>query len=133
MKIGKIKKCHIDKSKIKIITNQMKTRFIFEIAIAIIGICAVLLFGDKGGVVLVLIALLPVIFKKKFDDEDKIIFRKVSLYTIIPLLAFLIALFFVINQKVNGYFIRDISWWLAGFFLLLSHGFIGLIFFGKKK
>ena len=43
----------------------MKTRFIYETIIAIIGIPALIIFGSKGGIVLVLIAAATIINKKE--------------------------------------------------------------------
>jgi hypothetical protein len=111
----------------------MKTRFFYELIIAIIGILAVLIFGQKGGAVLALIALQPLLFKREFDDEDKILFKKVNIYTLIPLCALLIPMFIFFNQKINGNIIKDLSIWLAGFIFLFSHGIMGLIFFINKK
>jgi hypothetical protein len=111
----------------------MKTRFIFETIIGVIGILALIMFGSKGGSVTVLIVLFPFITKKKFDDEDKILFKKVNMYTLVPFSILLAAMFVFFNQQINGYAIRDLCVWLFGFFFLLSHGIMGIMFFMNKK
>ena len=111
----------------------MKIRFIFETLIGIIGIPAILLFGPKGGTILTLIVLLPLIRKRKFDDEDKLLFRKANIYSLIPFCILLSLMFVFYNQQINGYNIRDICMWLAGSFFVLSHGIVELIFFKNKK
>jgi hypothetical protein len=111
----------------------MKTQFICETAIGIIGLLAVFILGNKGGAVLALMALQPFLMKKILDDKDKILFRKTNMYTLIPFSILIAAMFVFFNQQINGYTIRDLCVWLFGFFFLLSHGIMGLMFFMNKK
>jgi hypothetical protein len=111
----------------------MKTQFIYETAISIIGIIAVLLFGPKGGAILALLVLILFIGKKKFDDEDKVLFRKVNMYTLIPFCIILALILVFLNRQINGYIVKDLWVYLVGFLFCLAHGVTGLIVFRNKK
>ncbi len=111
----------------------MKKRFIFETIIGIILIASIILFGAKGGAALVLLAMQPLIGRKKFDDEDKILFRKANIFSLIPFCILLSQMFVFFNHQINGQLISDLWMWFTGSFFLLSHGIVGLIFFRNKK
>jgi hypothetical protein len=111
----------------------MKTHFIYEAAIGIIGIIAVFIFGNKGGAVLALMALEPFLPKSKFDEEIKILYRKTNKFTLIPFCILLALMFIFFNQQINGHIIKNICVWLFAYSLLLSHGCMGFVFFMNKK
>ena len=112
----------------------MKTQFIFETSIGFIGIIAVLLFGSYGGSILALLALQPFLIKKhNLDEEEKILFKKVNINSLILFFALLLPMYVFFEQKINGNVIRDIWLFLVGYIFVLAHGIIGLKFFVFNK
>ena len=109
----------------------MTKRFTYEMIIGILGVAAVLWFGEKGMAVLALLAAQPFIGKKKADERESQLFNKVGNITAAATLLACVIIHFSSDFVVNGFKIGE-SWLiLAVFSFVLAHGTAGLIIFKR--
>lgn len=105
----------------------MKIRFIYELTVGIISFIAVYLFGDVGTVAIVLLAAHPFVGKKKADEREKQLHRKVGNITAGATLLACIGIYFASDLVVNGTQIGELWLPLVAFSFVVAHGGIGLI------
>ena len=111
----------------------MGKRFAYELMVGIVLLVAILLFGEKGMVVLVLLAVQPFIGKKKADERESQLFNKVGNYTAgITLLACVMINYFS-DLTVNGQLIGKNWLMLVVAAFLIAHGASGIIVFKKDE
>jgi len=113
----------------------MRLRFAYESLVGFIGLIAVLLLGDVGGVSLVLFAFFPVIVRmNKGDNPDErelLLFYKTSNFTLILIFVSLVLIYVFSGLTINGHAVGD-SWYLLSISsILFIHGLIGLAVFKK--
>jgi hypothetical protein len=120
----------------------MKTRFIYELAIGIIGIGAVLFWGEIGMATFSLLAFNPFIGKgksslvkwnrQKWDEREYYLFYKTGNWTMLITLVAMIIIYFCRNLSLNEHLVND-SWLLLSVnAFLFAHGLSGLIIFDKN-
>ena len=120
----------------------MKTRFIYELTVGIIGISAVLFWGEIGIVSFSLLAFYPFIGKGKnslirwnrqeWDEREYHLFYKTGNWSMIITLMALIIIYFGRNLSVNEHLVND-SWLILSInAFLFAHGLSGLIIFNKN-
>ena len=115
----------------------MKTRFAYESLVGLIGLITVLLFGEVGGVSLVLFALFPVIVRLKKahkpDERELLLFYQTSNFTLILIFMALVLIYVASGVRINGNMIGD-NWYLLSISsILFIHGLIGLVVFKKMN
>lgn len=113
----------------------MRARFAYESLVGLIGLIAVLIFGDVGGVSLVLFVFFPVIVRmKKADNPDEselLLFYKTSNFTVILIFVALVLIYVFSGLTINGHMVGD-SWYLLSISsILFIHGLIGVTVFKK--
>lgn len=113
----------------------MRARFAYEGFVGLIGLIAVLLFGDVGGVSLVLFVFFPVIVRmKKADNPDEnelLLFYKTSNFTLILIFVALVLIYVFSDLTINGHMVGE-SWYLLSISsILFIHGMMGLAVFKK--
>ena len=113
----------------------MKARFAYESLVGLIGLIAVLLFGDVGGVSLVLFAFFPVIVRMNKannpDERELLLFYKTSNFTLILIFVALVLIYVFSGLTINGHTVGD-SWYLLSISsILFIHGLIGLSVFKR--
>lgn len=82
----------------------MVLRFWYEFAFGVITLISVLIFGPKGMVAMVLIALIPIIMrvkKIKTDEREKQLFFKSTQYIINGIVVLIIISVFVFGVKLK--------------------------------
>ena len=82
----------------------MAFRFWYELAFGVITLIAVLIFGQKGIVAIVPLALLPIITrikKIKPDERDNYLFYKSTQYIINTIVVLILAGVFIFGIKLN--------------------------------
>lgn len=109
----------------------MTKRFIIELIIGLAGIAAVLLFGNSGMTVLVLLVIYPFVRKKKVDERESQLFNKVGNITAILTLLACVGIYLASDWGVNGYKIGEHWLLLAVYSFLIAHGMAGLVIFKK--
>jgi hypothetical protein len=106
----------------------MILRFSYELAVGVITILSVIIFGEKGQAAFALLALLPVILriiKFKPDERELALFYKSGNLTVVLLVAALFGLSFF---GLEEFFMKN--WmFISASALLISHGLSGLIVF----
>ena len=105
----------------------MTKRFLLELIVGIIGLIAVLLFGDAGTAVITLLVVHPFIGKKKADERESQLFNKVGNVTAALTLLAAIGIYFASDIVVNGYQIGAHWLMLLVFSFLIVHGASGLV------
>ena len=111
----------------------MNKKFILEFIVGIILLVSVLLFGQKGMAAFALLAIHPLIKKKKKLDEREIqLFNTIGNFTAGATLLVSVLVYYFSDFVINGWTIGDnwLFYVLSGF--LISHGMSGLIIFNKK-
>ena len=113
----------------------MRLRFAFESLVGLIGLAAVLLLGDVGGVFLVLFVLFPVIARAgrthKPDERELQLFYQTSNFTLILIFIALVLIYVASDLTINGHQIGE-NWYLLSISsILFIHGLIGLIVFRR--
>jgi hypothetical protein len=103
-------------------------RFAYELAVGVITIGAIILFGSKGQAAFALLALLPLILrilKVKPDERELALFYKSGNLTLALLVS---SLFFFGLTGLEDFFIKN--WmFITASALLIAHGLAGLIIF----
>lgn len=115
----------------------MKARFAYESLVGLIGLIAVLLLGDGGGVSLVLFVFYPVIVRMnkadKPDERELLLFYQTSNFTLILIFVALVLIYVFSGLTINGHTVGD-SWYLLSISsILFIHGLIGLAVFKKMR
>jgi hypothetical protein len=110
----------------------MTKRFIFELIAGILLLIAVILFGAKGMVALIILAVQPFIGKKKADEREFQLFYKVGNYTAGAVLVACIIIYECSDMVVNGQLIGKLWLFLVISAFLIAHGASGLIIFKKN-
>lgn len=110
----------------------MKNRFYYELIVGIIGIAAVLVFGQPGFAALALLAGYGFMKRTKADEREYQLFYKVGNITAALTLLIAIAIFFGSNLSLNGKPVGDLWLYLLCFSFLLVHGLSGLIVFNRS-
>lgn len=106
----------------------MNKRFILELIVGIILLVAVLIFGQKGMVVFVLLAIHPFIAKKKkLDERESQLFNSIGNYTAAITLLASVATFYFSDFVINGWTIEENWLFYVVSAFLISHGASGLI------
>ncbi len=113
----------------------MKARFAFESLVGLIGLVAVLLLGNKGGVFLVLFVFFPVIVRlnkaNRPDERELQLFYQASNFTLILIFIALVLIYVASGVTINGHQIGD-NWYLLSISsILFVHGLIGLVVFRR--
>ncbi len=111
----------------------MNKRFIFELIIGVALLASILIFGHQGMVALVLLALLPLINKKKkFDEREIQLFYKIGNITAAATFLFSAIIYYLSDMSINGETIGT-NWlfYLCAAFLI-SHGVTGLVILSKE-
>jgi hypothetical protein len=111
----------------------MKKRFAYELGVGIILLAAVLFFGTKGMLAIVLLALQPFIGKKTADERENQLFYRVGNYTAGITLVASVIIFECSDMILNGLIIGK-NWLgmvIASF--LIAHGAMGLIIFKTNE
>lgn len=107
----------------------MKRRFIYTLIIGVIVWVSILIFGKVGSSSLALMAILPFIKKKQYDERDFQLFYKTNSLSF----AIMILIMVIINQlQIAGNTLMQENWLIlsiAGFFV--AQGFVGLIVFNR--
>jgi hypothetical protein len=103
-------------------------RFAYELAVGVITIGAIIVFGSKGQAAFALLAPLPIILrmlKVKPDERELALFYKSGNLTLALVIA---ALFFLGLTGMEDFFIKN--WmFITASALLITHGLAGLIIF----
>ena len=110
----------------------MKTRFAYELFVGIVLMIAIILFGDKGFVALVLLAVQPFIGKKKADERESQLFYRVGNYTAGATLLAAIAVYYFSDSLVNGIPLGKFWLGLVVAAFIMAHGASGLIIFKRN-
>lgn len=120
----------------------MKTRFIYELTIGLIGIGAVLFWGEIGMVTFLLLAFGPFISmgknslirwnRQSWDEREYQLFYKTGNWSIALTLLAMITIYFCRNLSVNEYLINDNWLILSVNSFLFAHGLSGLVIFGNN-
>jgi hypothetical protein len=110
----------------------MKTRFILELFIGLLGISAVLFWGSVGSVVLAALVVLPFIKKRKVDERETQLLYKTGNLTAVVTLLFAVVINNISQMKINGNVIGDNWLMLLVFIFILAHGAAGLFYFSKE-
>lgn len=111
----------------------MIKRFTYELAVGIILLIAVLLFGTKGLAVLALLAAHPFIGQKKADERESQLFNKVGNYTAGATLLVCVIIYYSSDVVVNGQALEKLWFGLAVAAFIIAHGAAGLIVFKKSE
>ncbi len=113
----------------------MKIRFAFESLVGLIGLIAVLLLGEVGGIFLVLFAFFPAIVRlnkaNKPDERELQLFYQASNFTLILIFIALVLIYVLSGVTLNGHQIGDNWYLLSVSSILFTHGLIGLVVFRK--
>jgi hypothetical protein len=111
----------------------MNRRFILEFIVGVTLLVSVLIFGQKGMVALVLLAIHPFIQKKKKPDEREIqLFNKIGNFTAGATLLASVAVFYFSDFIVNGQTLGENWLFYVCSSFLISHGTSGFLVFNKK-
>lgn len=106
----------------------MTKRYIFEMAVGVVTLASVLLFGPVGYASFALMALLAFFSKKKPDERELQLFYKAGNMT----MALMIISLVIIDQLKNVSFgpVKVGDYWLsfAAAAFLISHGASGLVY-----
>lgn len=106
----------------------MYKKFILELIIGIILLAAVLIFGQKGMVVIVLLTIHPFIERqKKLDERESQLFNIIGNYTAAITLLASVATFYFSDLIINGRAIGDNWLFFVVAAFLISHGASALI------
>jgi hypothetical protein len=109
----------------------MKKRFAYELIVGIIFLIAVLFFGTKGGVAMVLLAAQPFIGKRKADEREYQLFYKVGNYTAGIMIVICVIIFECSDLVVNGHQIGTNWLYFVCSAFIIAHGASGLYIFNK--
>lgn len=109
----------------------MNKRFIFETAVGIIAVAAVLFFGQKGMAALALFALLPLFSKKKFDEREYYLFYKTGNLTVGILIPLLVLINYFSDVTINNIAVGANWLSLSISLFMIAHGISGLVIFNK--
>jgi len=105
----------------------MNKRFVLELAVGVILLVAVLMFGEKGMAAFALLAIHPFIAKKKtLDERESQLFNKIGNYTAAATLLASIALFYFSDVIIYGHAIGENWLFYVCSAFLISHGAAGL-------
>ena len=118
-------------------------RFILEGTVGILVFVSVILFGDQGGAVFALMALIPIIVVMstvlrtrrlpKADERERLLFYQTGNFS----LGFMILAMAVLDQLArNGVFVKLIqgNWFfLSVAIFIVGHSFIGLMLFQRDQ
>jgi len=112
----------------------MTFRFWYQAITGLITLLLIILFGEKGGVVLAMLIFLPPILKwigvkKEWDERELQLFYKSNNYTLGSLIVFMVLINILADITVNGHIIGS-NWLLlniAG--LVFVQGVAGIITF----
>jgi len=113
----------------------MKFRYYFEAIVGILCFILILLFGAVGGVLLSLLAFLPVIIwktKVRPDERELQLFYKTGNLTWGLQFVILTIIYFITDKTVNGHLILDSWLTLSISSIIMVHGIAGLIFLKKS-
>jgi hypothetical protein len=111
----------------------MNKRFAYELAVGIITIIAVLLFGMKGNAVLALLAFQPFIGKKKgWDEREFQLFYRVGNYTAGASLLACVIIYECSDLIFNGQEIGKNWLGLVVSSFIIAHGAAGRLIFKKN-
>lgn len=113
----------------------MRARFVFESLIGFIGFVAVLLFGEEGGLFMLLFVLYPVIVRRnkasKPDEQELLLFYQTGNFTLILIFIALVLIYAASGVTINGHQIGD-NWYLLSITsILFIHGLMGLAVFKR--
>ncbi|NPA36239.1 MAG: hypothetical protein GXO47_05265 [Chlorobi bacterium] len=111
----------------------MNKRFILELITGIILLVAIIIFGQKGVIALILMALIPFFHRKKnIDERETQLFYKIGTITAVATLTVSVAVYQFSQIVINGQTLGDnwLFYVLSAF--LISHGISGLIVFSKS-
>ncbi len=109
----------------------MNKRFFFDLSIGILGLIAVIIFGNAGLSVLALFVFYPLFKKKKPDERELQLFYKTGNITAALTLAAAVVIWYLSGKTVNGHLIGDNWLPLIAFSFLLVHGISGIIIFKR--
>lgn len=113
-----------------------KSVFILEAAIGLVGLLATLFWGEKGMVVMILLAMIPFIQKRTIftEAEKKLFYQKINTIAMVVFAVCLIALFVAKNQvlPISDIAIQDVWLYISIYIFLLAHGLVGC-FLTKTK
>lgn len=109
----------------------MKTRFIYELIVGVLGLMALFIFGESGLAVFALLAAHPFIGKKKADEREFQLFYKTGNLTGALLFLACVAIYLasdytVVNLNVGKNWLQ-----LEAFSFLAIHGVSGLVVFKR--
>lgn len=107
----------------------MIKRFTYELAVGIIMLIAVFLFGTKGLAALALLAAHPFIGRKKADERESQLFNKVGNYTAAATLLACVIIYYFSDAVVNGQSLEKLWFCVAVSAFIIAHGAAGLIVF----
>lgn len=111
----------------------MKMRFAFEFMVGLIGITAILIFGSRGMVALVLFAFFPVVVRKygghRPDERELQLFYRASNWTLVLIFLAVLAIYLASPLIINGYRVGDNWYLLTSAAILAVHGLSGLVVF----
>lgn len=115
----------------------MKVRFMFESFVGLIGLIAVLLLGNVGGIFMMLFVLFPVIVRRnkahKPDDRELQLFYRTSNFTLILIFMALTLIYIASGVTINGHTVGD-NWFLLSIAsILFTHGLIGMVVFRRMS
>jgi len=105
----------------------MNKRFAYELVVGIIGLIAVLLFGEKGLVAFALLIAHPFIGKKKADEREWQLFYKIGNYTAGASVVAAVIIYELSDVIVNGILIGKNWLGLLVAAVLIAHGISGLL------
>ena len=107
----------------------MKKRFIFELIVGVIGLIAIILFGIKGSVVMVLIAFHILFCKKKLDEREIQLFYRIGNITAGVAIVVCVVVYYFSKSFVNGYRIGDLWLFWVIFSFFIAHGIVGIFIY----
>jgi len=115
----------------------MRIRFVYESLVGLIGLIAVLLLGNVGGISLVLFAFFPVIVRMtkahKPDEDELRMFYQTGNFTLILIFIALLMIYVFSGVTINGHIVGD-NWFLLSISsILFFHGLIGVVVFKKAN
>lgn len=105
----------------------MNGRFILEIAVGVLLLLAILIFGQIGMAVFALLAIHPFIAKKKkLDERESQLFNKIGNYTAALTLLASVATFYFSDSTIMGHTIEENWLFYVCSAFLISHGTTGI-------
>ena len=111
----------------------MKTRHFFELLVGIVGLISIFIFGEKGLVILTLLAIQPFIGKKKSSNIDYKLYYKINFLTFVIFFFSLTVLFYYPEIKIGNISFGASWFYIASFIFIIAHGLTGILFFKKAN